>query len=262
MHVSTPRRDEGVDIGVVDGAEPNAEGPVLSDSVTVVRDGGVPSSGPPGHLDPVIIVSINPSINALFDAFIDPDQLRDAIGSRNRSYTGLVAQPVEHEELTVPDGRSGCPINMTMELLGDRWSLIVLRDVMFGGRTRFRELLAHSLEGIASNVLASRLARLTDAGLLSRNAVPGHRQKIDYLLTEAAIELVPLIVELGAWGARWLPTAPELTIRARLLADGGPEMAQRFMDELRSIHLEHRPPPDDGVLAELGAAYQRAVEQT
>ena len=150
---------------------------------------------------------------------------------------------------------------MTTELLGDRWSLIVLRDVMFGGRTRFRELLGHSLEGIASNVLASRLARLTQAGLLSRQAVPGHRQKIDYFLTEAAIELVPLIIELGSWGARWLPTTPELTIRAQLLAAGGPDIAQRFMDELRSIHLDHQPPTDGGVLAELDAAYQHAVAQ-
>ena len=172
-----------------------------------------------------------------------------------------MAQPVEDGELTVPGGRSGCPINMTMELLGDRWSLVVLRDVMFGGRTRFRELLNNSLEGIASNVLASRLAKLTEAGLLSRRAVVGHRQKIDYFLTDAAIELVPLIVEVGGWGARWLPTTPELTIRAQLLADGGPDTAQRFMDELRSIHLHHQPPPDDGVLAELHAAYQRVVAQ-
>jgi DNA-binding HxlR family transcriptional regulator len=134
---------------------------------------------------------------------------------------------------------------MTMELLGDRWSLVVLRDVMFGGRTRFRELLGNSLEGIATNVLASRLSKLTDAGLLTRHPVPGHRQKIDYFLTEAAIELVPLIVELGAWGARWLPTTPELTIRAQLLADGGPEMAEQFMDELSAIHLDLQPPTDD-----------------
>ncbi|MEO6652219.1 MAG: helix-turn-helix domain-containing protein [Ilumatobacteraceae bacterium] len=172
-----------------------------------------------------------------------------------------MAQPVEHGELTVPDGRSGCPINMTMELLGDRWSLVVLRDVMFGGRTRFRELLNNSREGIASNVLASRLAKLTEAGLFSRHPVPGHRQKIDYLLTEAAIELVPVVVELGAWGARWLPTTPELTIRAQLLATGGPDMAERFMEELRSIHLDRQPPADDGVLAELDDAYHRAVAQ-
>lgn len=63
---------------------------------------------------------------------------------------------------------------MTMELLGDRWSFIVLRDVMFGGRTGFRELVNNSLEGIATNVLASRLAKLTDAGLLTREPRPGH----------------------------------------------------------------------------------------
>lgn len=145
---------------------------------------------------------------------------------------------------------------MTMELLGDRWSFIVLRDVMFGGWTRFRELLNNSLEGIASNVLASRLAKLTGAGLLTREPQPGHRQKVDYFLTEAAIELVPLIIELGDWGSRWLPTTPELAVRARLLADGGPHMRHRFMDELRTIHLDRAPRPDDGALAELDAAYQ------
>ncbi len=151
---------------------------------------------------------------------------------------------------------------MTMELLGDRWSFIVLRDIMFGGRTRFRELLDHSLEGIASNVLASRLAKLTDAGLLTRNAVEGHRQKIDYLLTEPAIQLVPLIIEVGDWGARWLPTSPELAVRARLLAEGGPDIAEHFMNELRTIHLDHAPRPDDGVLVELDAAYQEAAAST
>lgn len=146
---------------------------------------------------------------------------------------------------------------MTMELLGDRWSLVVLRDVMFGGWTRFRELLHNSLEGIASNVLASRLAKLTDAGLLSREPHPGHRQKVDYFLTEPAIELVPLIIELGDWGSRWLPTSPVLAVRARLLADGGPELRDRFMDELRAIHLDRRSRPRNGVLAELDAAYER-----
>ncbi|MEV5820389.1 helix-turn-helix domain-containing protein [Micromonospora haikouensis] len=160
--------------------------------------------------------------------------------------------------LPVPDGKSGCPINLTVELLGDRWSLVVLRDLMFGGHRHFRELLTNSIEGIASNILASRLSKLVDAGLLSRHEDPTHRQKIDYRLTEAAIELVPLMAHLGAWGSRWLPTSPELSIRAQLLADGGPEMWQRFMDELRGTHLEGRPQPADGVLAELTLAYKRA----
>ncbi|KUL38967.1 transcriptional regulator [Streptomyces sp. NRRL F-4489] len=146
-----------------------------------------------------------------------------------------------------------------MELLGDRWSLVVLRDVMFGGYRHYRELLGHSMEGIASNILAARLAKLVDAGLLTRHDDPSHRQKIEYRLTEAAIQLVPLIVDLGAWGARWLPTSPELSIRAELLAQGGPAMAERFMDELRAMHLEGRPQRPDGVLAELTRAYESAA---
>lgn len=166
-----------------------------------------------------------------------------------------MSPPVSPDLLEVPDGRSGCPINMTMELLGDRWSLVVLRDVMFGGWTRFRELVNNSLEGIATNVLASRLAKLSDAGLLSREPEPGQGQRVDYFLTEAAIQLVPLVIELGDWGSRWLPTSPELAVRARMLADGGPAMREAFMEELRTIHLHRAPRPDDGVLAALDAAY-------
>ena len=64
--------------------------------------------------------------------------------------------------------RSGCPINLTLEALGDRWSLIVIRDLMFGNRRHFRELLTRSEERIASNILADRLTRLEKAGLVSR----------------------------------------------------------------------------------------------
>ena len=64
--------------------------------------------------------------------------------------------------------RSGCPINAAVEAFGDRWSLLVLRDVMFGNRRYFRELLANSEEGIASNILSDRLQRLVRDGLLTR----------------------------------------------------------------------------------------------
>ncbi|MFG2596464.1 hypothetical protein [Streptomyces sp. NPDC048462] len=63
------------------------------------------------------------------------------------------------------------------------------------------------------------------------------------------------------WGSRWLPAVPELSIRAQLLARGGPEMGERFMDELRATHLEGRPQRADGVLAELTLAYERAVPE-
>src|SRR3974390_2451856 len=99
--------------------------------------------------------------------------------------------------------RSGCPINLTLELLGDRWSLLILRDMIFGGARRFRELL-RSPEGIASNILADRLRMLVEAGLLTRAGDPRHKQKAVYSLTESAIELVPVFAQIGAWGSRWL----------------------------------------------------------
>src|SRR6516164_424295 len=106
--------------------------------------------------------------------------------------------------------RSGCPINLTLEVLGDRWSLIVIRDIMFGNRRHYRELMMLSDEGIASNVLADRLKRLVAAGLLSRHDNPAHKQKAIYSLTQAAIELVPLLVQMGAWGRRHTNVSPEL----------------------------------------------------
>ena len=154
--------------------------------------------------------------------------------------------------------RSGCPINLTLEVLGDRWSLIVVRDLMFGDRRRFRELLTRSEEGIASNVLADRLKRLSQAGLLTRREDPDHRQKAIYSLTEPAIQLVPLLAQMAAWGRRHTPASAELSVRAELLEAGGPELWAAFMDELRARHLG-APPPERSVLAELQQAYEAVV---
>jgi DNA-binding HxlR family transcriptional regulator len=82
--------------------------------------------------------------------------------------------------------RSGCPINLTLDALGDRWSLIVIRDLMFGNRRHVRELLTRSGERIASNILADGLTRLEKAGLISRRDDPSHKQKVIHSLTEAA----------------------------------------------------------------------------
>jgi DNA-binding HxlR family transcriptional regulator len=155
--------------------------------------------------------------------------------------------------------RSGCPINLTLEVLGDRWSLIVIRDVMFGDRRHFRELLGRSEEGIASNILADRLRRLTEVGLLTRADDPTHKQKALYSLTEAAIQLVPLLAQMGAWGIRHRPATPELAVRARFLEEGGPRLWIAFMDELRAKHLGAASPPGPSVLARLTKAYQAEV---
>ena len=156
--------------------------------------------------------------------------------------------------------RSGCPINLTLEQLGDRWSLIVIRDVMFGGRRSYGALLGDSEEGIASNVLADRLKRLTDSGLLTRRPDPNHRQKGIYSLTEAAIQLLPLLVHMAAWGRRHTRPSKELSVRAELLEKGGPPLWDAFMEELRHLHLG-APRPERSVSRELQAAYDKALKQ-
>jgi len=155
-------------------------------------------------------------------------------------------------------GRSGCPINLTLEQLGDRWSLIVIRDVMFGNRRHYGKLLAQSEEGIASNILADRLKRLTASGLLTRRRDPEHRQKGIYSLTETAIQLVPLLVHMGAWGRRNTHPSRELSVRAELLEKGGPPLWNAFMRELRHLHLG-APRPAHSVLRDLQTTYQKAL---
>lgn len=153
--------------------------------------------------------------------------------------------------------RSGCPINAAVEALGDQWSLIVLRDIIFGDRRSFRELLNGSLEGIASNILSSRLKSLVAAGLLSHEpAERGRRGR--YSLTEAGIQTLPIIVALGNWGLDWRTGTPELRIRQQLMRDEGQPFLDDFMDELRVRHLGAAPARPDGPspLARLQAAYE------
>ena len=155
--------------------------------------------------------------------------------------------------------RSGCPINLTLETFGDRWSLIILRDTMFGGRPRsFRSLLTESLEGIASNILSDRLKRLTANGLLSRSADPHHKQRVVYSLTGKAIELVPLMAIMGSWGIRHAMPSEALSVRAQVLEEGGPELWETFMAELRHVHLGD-PAPKVSALARMQEAYEAAL---
>jgi DNA-binding HxlR family transcriptional regulator len=138
--------------------------------------------------------------------------------------------------------RSGCPINLSLEVFGDRWSLIILRDMMFGGRRHFRELLTRSEEGISSNILADRLKMLLDQGMITRTDDPTHKQKAIYSLTEKAIALVPVFAQLGAWGRRYTQATEELSIRAQMLEQGGPAMWNQFMSELEHTHLGRTQP--------------------
>jgi DNA-binding HxlR family transcriptional regulator len=132
--------------------------------------------------------------------------------------------------------RSLCAINLAVEVFGDRWTLLILRDMMYGGRRHFRELLKIQ-EGISSNILADRLTKLLQAGVVSKADDPTHKQKAIYSLTETGIQLVPVFVQIAAWGRKHLPAAEEFSARAAVLEKGGPRLCEAFMDELRESHL-------------------------
>jgi DNA-binding HxlR family transcriptional regulator len=134
------------------------------------------------------------------------------------------------------DHRSQCVMNLVVEMFGDRWSLLVIRDMMFMNRRHFRELLAKSQEKIASNILADRLQMLVKQGIIVKSHDPGHKQKAIYSLTEKGIELLPLLMEMVAWASKHLPAAG-LRGLAQILDAGGPELRAQFMAELRKTHL-------------------------
>lgn len=150
--------------------------------------------------------------------------------------------------------RSLCPINLSLEVFGDRWTLLILRDVIFGGRRHFRELM-RSQEGISSNILADRLKMLTAQGVLTRADDPTHKQKGVYSLTEKGVQLVPLLAMIGAWGRRHTPANRPLSIRAQILEEGGAELWDDLMDELRHLHLGAAKPAKS-VVEGLTAAYE------
>jgi DNA-binding HxlR family transcriptional regulator len=97
--------------------------------------------------------------------------------------------------------RSGCPVSIALETFGDRWSLLVIRDLMVRGGSTFSDFLA-SGEGIASNVLAERLQRLRRAGIVDAERCANDGRKVSYRLTAKGIDLAPVLLELLIWSAR------------------------------------------------------------
>lgn len=97
---------------------------------------------------------------------------------------------------------SGCPIAFALDLIGDRWSLLVLRDIMLWDKQYYDEFVG-SAEGISTNILADRLKQLEADGLVSRRQDDNNRRKFIYRPTEKAMDLLPMLLEMAVWGARY-----------------------------------------------------------
>lgn len=102
------------------------------------------------------------------------------------------------------DRKSNCPVNVALETLGDPWTLLVVRDIVFHGKHTFSEFLA-SAERITTSVLADRLASLVSADILSKQPSSADRRKEFYQLTEKGLGLVPVLVEMATWSVQHDP---------------------------------------------------------
>ncbi len=94
--------------------------------------------------------------------------------------------------------RSDCPINFALETFGDLWSLLLIRDIVYFGKRTYGEFFA-SEEGMATNILASRLARLEEQGILVKKTSGQDKRKEEYILTEKGLDLIPVLVEMANW---------------------------------------------------------------
>jgi DNA-binding HxlR family transcriptional regulator len=128
-----------------------------------------------------------------------------------------IAAGKSSERSTAPARRSPCPLNASVEMVGDRWSLLILRDMMIRGARTFKDLAA-APEGIATNVLADRLAALAGHGIIAARPDPHDRRRQIYALTRKGIDLAPVLAELVLWAAAHERTGNQELVR-QLRAD-------------------------------------------
>ena len=134
-----------------------------------------------------------------------------------------------------PKRRSGCPLNASVEILGDRWSLLIIRDMMLRGFRSYKEFL-ESFEGIATNILADRLRRLEAHGIITSERDPADGRKLIYLLTAKGIDLAPVLTEMVLWAAGHEDTGNQALIR-QMRKD-----KEKFLDAVRQRWAEKTVP--------------------
>jgi DNA-binding HxlR family transcriptional regulator len=123
--------------------------------------------------------------------------------------------------------RSGCPVSLSLEVLGDRWSLLIIRDMMVRGFRTFSEFQA-SGEGIATNILSDRLRKLEQRGIITSESEVRDARRVNYRLTEKGIDLAPVLLDLLLWGARHEKTSAPQALIARMEQD-----REGFLAEVR-----------------------------
>ncbi len=129
--------------------------------------------------------------------------------------------------------RSDCPINFALETFGDPWSLLIIRDIVYFGKKTYGEFL-ESEEKMATNILASRLARLEQQGILVKRPSPADKRKEEYVLTEKGLDLIPVLAELANWSARYDPQTGAPAAWIALMEAEKAQMLQRIRATVQS----------------------------
>ncbi|MBC8052195.1 MAG: helix-turn-helix transcriptional regulator [Sphingobacteriaceae bacterium] len=134
--------------------------------------------------------------------------------------------------------RSDCPLNFGLELFGDKWTLLIIRDLMFFNKRYYNEFLS-SAEKISTNILADRLALLEKQGFICKGKDKEHKQKIVYSLTGKGIDLLPVIIEIGLWSDKYagdLLSPHKEVILGRMKQDREKALAT-LKEKLKQKHL-------------------------
>ena len=132
--------------------------------------------------------------------------------------------------------RSHCPMNLALEIFGDKWTLLIVRDILIEGKRHFREFLA-SDESISTNILTDRLLQLEQNGILTHRPDSSHKQKKVYCLTAKGIELFPVLLAIAKWSCDHLPVDQKSAEHAKMLLNGGESLQQKIMEDMRNLHL-------------------------
>jgi DNA-binding HxlR family transcriptional regulator len=131
--------------------------------------------------------------------------------------------------------RSACSISMALENIGDKWSLLILRDLMFTEKRTYGELQA-SDEKIATNILAARLLSLEASGMIRKAADPSNRRRSLYFLTEKGIDLLPVIIELRQWSEKHNEDTAGCVHALKLTEKNRKQVLAAYKKKLRAIH--------------------------
>lgn len=116
--------------------------------------------------------------------------------------------------MPVNQKRSDCPISCALDIWGDKWSLLIIRDIIFSNKSSYGDFLK-SPEGIATNILASRLQSLEEGGLIEKSSHPDNKVKVIYKLTQKGIDLMPVFIEIYIWAEKYFEIPKDIKTKLK-----------------------------------------------